>query len=314
MADARPNVGKNVRASELNIQQLYTFQQVIESGGYAAAAKVSHLSVPSVWQHIQALERAYGVPLFTRVGRQVAPTAAAKRLYEEVDEILTRIQSTFEIINTEPAPRAIRVVSGVRMFLEDLSQPMADFQKRFLSPLRILHGNNQRAEELLLGGEADIALTLAPGFQQEASQLVYEPAYKVEFIAVCKKSHPLAKFKTAAIPLEELVKHDLIVTLPGTHGRDALDQALHGEGLSARIAVETDNSGFTIRCASLGMGVGILAGRAEGELTKRLHVRSLRSQLGSRQIVFMWKRGRLLTESMLELIEAIKQHGAPAAD
>lgn len=314
MADPRPHIGDNVRASELNIQQLYTFKQVIESGGYAAAAKVSHLSVPSVWQHIQALERAYGVALFTRVGRQVAPTAAAKRLYEEVDEILTRIQSTFEIISTRPETRAIRVVSGVRMFLEDLSQPMADFQKRFPSPLTILHGNNQRAEALLLSGEADIALSLAPGFQQDTSQLVYEPAYEVEFIAVCKKSHPLSKFPAATIPLEELVKHDLIVTLPGTHGRDALDQALHSEGLSARVAVETDNSGFTIRCANLGMGVGILAGRAEGDLTKRLHVRSLRTQLGSRQIVFMWKRGRLLTEPMLELIEAIKQHGGPATD
>lgn len=308
MAKSHSSRGQ-IPASELSIQQLYTFKQVIESGGYAAAAKVSHLSVPSVWQHIQALERAYGVSLFERVGRQVRPTNAAKRLYEEVDEILTRIQSTFDVVDAQPDTRAIRIVSGVRMFLEDLAEPMAEFRKRFASPLTMLHGNNRRAEELLLAGEADIALTLAPGYQGESNQIAYEPAYEVEFIAVCTKSHPIVKRRRRDLDLGDLVKHDLIVTLPGTHGRDALDRALHDEGLSARFAVETDNSGFTIRCAAVGMGVGIVAGRSGGELTKRLHVDSLRRQLGSRQIVFMWKRGRLLSEPLLELIELIKQHG-----
>ncbi|GAB5406247.1 MAG: LysR family transcriptional regulator [Aureliella sp.] len=311
MAKSQSSSGQ-VPASELSIQQLYTFKQVIESGGYAAAAKVSHLSVPSVWQHIQALERAYGVSLFQRVGRQVRPTSAAERLYEEVDEILTRIQSTFDLIDAQPQAHAIRIVSGVRMFLEDLAEPMAQFRKTFSSPLTMLHGNNRRAEELLLAGDADLALTLAPGFQRESKQIVYEPAYEVEFVAVCKKSHPLARRPGPDLLLSELVQHELIVTLPGTHGRDALDRALHDEGLTARFAVETDNSGFTIRCAAVGMGVGILAGRPGGELTKRLHVDSLRSQLGSRQIVFMWKRGRLLSEPLLALIELIKQHGMPS--
>lgn len=302
----------STRASELSIQQLYTFKQVMESGGYAAAARVSHLSVPSVWQHIQAIERAYDTQLFRREGRQVKPTTAAKRLYQEIDEILARLQSTFDVIRPSNEHDSIRIVSGVRMFMEDLAEPVAKFRKRFDIPLTLLQGNNRRAEELLLSGDADIALTLAPGFQGESEKIAYEPAYEVEFIAACKKTHSLAAQGQAdsEISLSELVKHELIVSLPGTHGRDALDQALHAEGLSANFVVETDNSGFTLHCAARGIGVGILAGRPSGELTRRLHVRSLRKQLGIRQIVFMWRRGRLLTEPMLDLIEQIKLHGS----
>lgn len=76
------------RSVDISIQQLHTFRKVMECGGYAAAAKVSHLSTPAVWQHIQALENAYGVQLFERVGRQVKPTAAATRLHESMTRFL----------------------------------------------------------------------------------------------------------------------------------------------------------------------------------------------------------------------------------
>jgi DNA-binding transcriptional LysR family regulator len=297
------------RAADLNIAQLHTFRLVMRQGGYAAAAKVSHLSVPSVWQHIQALEKAYGVPLFERIGRQVAPTDAAHRLYQEVDGILVRLESTFDVVQGSSENEKIRMVSGVRMMLEDLAGPLADFRRQHPNRLVIRHGNDRRAEELLLADEADIAMALEPGLKQGSPLIHYEPAYTVDFLAVAKKSHAYAKAKSHG--LRELARHALIVTTVGTHGRDALDQAMHREGLTANVTVETDNSAFTIACVSAGMGVGIVAGRADGELCKKIAVRTLSKQLGKRQIVFMWRKGRLLTESILQLVESIKNDIEP---
>ncbi len=294
-----------VRSADLSVAQLHTFRDVMREGGYAAASKVSHLSVPSVWQHIQALEKAYRVKLFARVGRRVEPTDAARRLYEQVDGILESLDSTFDVALNEPRHRAIRLVTGVRMWLEDLTNPIAKFQRRRRIPLVIRHGNEQRAEDLLLRDEADLALTLEPGLRGGSTQIHYEPAYTVEFLAVAKKSHPYAHAKSAS--LAELARHELIVTGTGSHGRDALDQAFYREGLQANIAIETDNSAFTIACVAGGMGVGVLAGRSDGALCKRLVTRSLSKQLGRRKIVFMWRKGRLLSEPMIELIETVKQ-------
>lgn len=296
------------RSVNISIQQLHTFRQVMDCGGYAAAAKVSHLSTPAVWQHIQALEKAYGIPLFHREGRQVKPTAAATRLHEIVDQILVRLESTFDYVQESHSEEAIRIVTGVRMMIEDLAGPFARFRQQHSNRLEIRHGNNARAEELLLAGEADIALSLESGFQQESPLIHYEPAYLVEFFAVTNPGHPFAKAKTASLTsLTSLVKHELIVTVPGSHGRNALDQALHKEGLRASIAVETDNSAFTFACVRVGMGVGIVAGRPDGELCKGLVIKSLRQQLGQRQIVFMWRKGQLLAERVLNLIEEVKK-------
>jgi DNA-binding transcriptional LysR family regulator len=298
---------KSDRSADLSVAQLRTFQQVMREGGYAAASRVSHLSVPTVWQHIRALEKVYAVELFEKVGRQVRPTDAANKLYEQLDTILVQLESTFELISEPTADRSIRVVTGVRMMLEDLAEPLAAFHKRHANRLEIRHGNDRRAEELLLADEADIAMTLEPGLKQKSSKIHYEPAYSVEFLAVTKKNHPYAQSRSNR--LCDLAEHDLVVTASRTHGRDALDQAFHREGLTAKIVAETDNSAFTIACVSAGMGVGILAGRSSGILSKQLVTRSLRDHLGQRRIVLMWRKGRLLTETMLELVDDVKRLG-----
>ena len=304
-----PSQRQAIRAGDLSVQQLLTLRQVIEQRGYAGAARHMQLSVPTVWQHIQSLQRIYGVPLFEKSGRQVQPTDAAMKLYKAFDQILVGLESTFEEVGqSESSHDRLTLVTGMRMMMEDLAEPLSEFQNQSGARLMIRHGNNTRAEELILSGEADLALSLDAGLEQASAAICYEPAYSVDFLAVAPKNHPFAKSRSSR--LKELVKHDLVVTAPGTHGRDALQQALYRDRLNAHVIVETDNSGFTIACVQAGMGVGILAGRAEGKLCRGLATKSLRRQLGQRQIVFMWRRGRPLTSAMSQLIQIVREHHA----
>ncbi len=297
------------RANELSIQQLQTFQLVFELRSYAAAARELELSVPTVWQQIQSIQRLYGFPLFEKQGRGIVPTEGATRLYQPLSEVLAGIDSTFELADQQShQTKPITLVAGVRMMMEEIAQPLSRFRSHWDHPLVIRQGNDRVAEQMVLSGDADVALALEPGHDQVSPLIHLEPAYFVDFLAICKKTHPLAEVKK--LTLRELVKHELVVTTRGTHGRDALDHALHRERLQARIVAETDNSGFTIACVRAGLGVGILAGRPDGELCRRLESHSLRRQLGRRQIVFMWKKGRRLTPALTALVDAVKQHNA----
>ena len=216
--------------ANLQMQHLYTFRDVYESGGYAAAANESRLSVPTIWQHIRAVERAYQVKLFEKRGRRVTPTVAADQLHAALDEILVHYESTFEMLHSDgDQANQVTLVAGNRMMMEDLAVPFAAFQKQSSNQLMIRQGNNKRAEELLLAGEADMALSLAPSPDKMSGRIHYEPAYRVDFLAVAPKRHEFAKSPSSS--LRELVKHSLIVTAPGTHGRDALEQALHRDCL-----------------------------------------------------------------------------------
>lgn len=299
------------RSADLHVQQLHTFRTVYEQGGYAAAAQASNLSVPGVWQHIRWLEKLYRVRLFAKVGRRVEPTDAARRLYQALDRLLVGLESTFDVVSDPSGEtECITLVTGMRMMMDDLAEPLSAFQKQVPSRLRIRHGDNRRAEQLIVSGEADVGLTLEAGLKKGSMFIHYEPAFFVDFLAVAPKKHPF--WSSRSTGLRELVKHNLIVGAEGTHGRDALEQALYRERLSATIAVETDNSGFTIACARAGMGLGILAGRPDGALCRGLRTHSLRRQLGRRQIVFMWRNGRRLTEPLLALVEAVRRHHAAA--
>ena len=188
--------------------------------------------------------------------------------------------------------------------MEDLADPLAQFRARYSNPIRILQGNDQQARELIGAKHADIALALEPGRGNASPLIRYEPAFSISFLAAALPGHPY--FEARSGGMRELAKHPLVVTVPGTHGRDALDQALHAQNLDAEIAVETDNSGFTIACAQAGMGLGILAGRPDGRLTEQLVTRSLSRQLGTRKIVFMWRKGRRLSTALQGLVETIQ--------
>ena len=295
------------RSADLQVQQLLTFRSVYELGGYSAAAEHTGMSVPAAWQQIQGLERCYSVELFQKVGRRIEPTHAADRLYRVLDDILTSLESTFDLVQRDACGKQqLTLVTGVRMLMEDLAAPLQSFRCRYDQRLMIRHGNNRRAEEMLLTGEADLAMSLEARPQMQSDAIHYEPAYLVEFFAVAPKRHPWTSVRSGS--LQELVKHPLIVTAEGTHGRDALEQALYREQLTADIPVETDNSAFTIACVRAGMGVGIVAGRREGSLCSRLVTRSLRRHLGRRQIVFMWRSGRLLSDAEKGLVELVRQH------
>src|SRR5207244_1618020 len=91
-------------------------------------------------------------------------------------------------------------------------------------------------------------------------------------------------------------------------GRQLLDQALHHEGLldQMQVVAETDTSAFTMACVRAGMGIGIVAGRAQGVLSRGLVMRPLDRQLGQAWIAFVWKRGRRLTAALQNLMRLIR--------
>jgi DNA-binding transcriptional LysR family regulator len=109
-------------------------------------------------------------------------------------------------------------------------------------------------------------------------------------------------------PLADLASYPLIVGHARTYGRQLLQQAFHHEGLLERVQIvaETDTSAFTIACVRAGMGIGVVAGRARGFLSRELVARSLAPLLGQAWIAFLWKRGKQLTITVQTLMQLIR--------
>jgi DNA-binding transcriptional LysR family regulator len=299
-------------ADELAVQQLRSFCLVFERQSYSAAAREIGQSVPAIWEQVRSLEARYRTSLFQRRGRRIHPTPAAGVLYEALRPLLAGLDSTFELLSEERGefPRTISLVSGARMMLEDLAPVLARFHARYPDVrLRLLHYNDKVAADLIVAGEADLALTLEPGPGVLGREVCVERAYPIEYLAVFPKRHPLAKAEN--LRLFDLAGYPLILGHPGTYGRQLLEQALHHEGVweRVRIVAETDTSAFTVACVRAGMGVGIIAGQAKGYLCRGLATRSLQPELGEAWIAFLWKRGKHLTTAVLTLLDLIRSRG-----
>jgi DNA-binding transcriptional LysR family regulator len=301
------------RAEGLGVRQMRAFCRVFRSLSYAAAARELGLSVPTVWEQVRAVERAYGAVLFERHGRVVRPTPAAQVLAASLEPLLAGFDSTVELLREEAgeAPRTITLVTGVRMVLEELGRPLRRFQERHPEVrLRLFHGDEREAERRIGAEEADLALLLDPGPAGARRAVTIERAYEVDYLAVLHPGDPLAR--RGSLRLSDLAGRPLIVGHPGTYARQLLEQALYREGLHARmrVVVETDNAAYTMACVRAGMGAGIVAGREGGFLTRGLAVRPLRRLLGRGRIVFLWRKGRRPTRALLDLMRCVREGGA----
>ncbi|WP_243635344.1 helix-turn-helix domain-containing protein, partial [Tsukamurella pulmonis] len=65
-----------------DLRRLEQFVAAMEEPSLAAAAGRLHLSQQALSAALRQLERELGTPLFTRSGRRLAPTAAARALYD----------------------------------------------------------------------------------------------------------------------------------------------------------------------------------------------------------------------------------------
>src|SRR5262245_12372048 len=118
-----------LRANDLAVQQLRSFCMVYEKESYSTAAEELGLSVPTIWEQVQALSRSYQAVLFEKRGRRIVPTAKASLLYESLRPVLAGLDSTFELVREGgDYPHTLTLVLGVRMMLEELGPPLKRFR------------------------------------------------------------------------------------------------------------------------------------------------------------------------------------------
>ncbi len=88
------------------LTSLTVFGQVVESGGFSAAARRLNMSVTMVSNHIQSLEDRLGARLLNRTTRKVSLTETGKAYYERSRQILMDLEEADRIADAlQSTPR-----------------------------------------------------------------------------------------------------------------------------------------------------------------------------------------------------------------
>ncbi|MBB1246960.1 LysR family transcriptional regulator [Streptomyces durbertensis] len=247
-------------------RRLRTFQEVVRTGSYSAAARSLGYTQPAITQQMKALERELGTALFVRVGRGLRLTEAGETLSRHATTIL----DTMTVARQQMAART-RLATG-RVRLCAFPSANATLVPGTLSALARQHpgvdvelSEEEPPESLtrVVRGECDVALAFTyPGTSGggDAStaavpeELVEIPLLEDQLVVLLPHVHPLSRRRT--VTLTDLAGERWIAGC-----RRCRVNFLHEcaeQGFAPDIAFTTDDNLMVQSLVAEGLGVALM--------------------------------------------------------
>lgn len=183
------------------------------------------MTQPGVTQHIQYLEKHYGVKLFFYDGRQLHRTREAEALKLYLDRAVAQertLQETFSL--SEGVHLEIGATKTIGEFV------LASVVSRFLAEpahsLTFMIDNTEKLLHELEDSRLDFAVIEGVFDKAKYGYHLYQ---KESYVGICAKRHP---FAGRTVPLGDVFGQTLIVREPGSGTRLLLEQAIRDRGYS----------------------------------------------------------------------------------
>jgi DNA-binding transcriptional LysR family regulator len=254
------------------------------------------MSQPAVWQQVRALERDFDAGLLHRTARGWEPTEDGRLLLELAANVLGSVDALQDEFaqRRRDVPRTLAVIGSPGVVTEELARPVAAFCRQHSQVrLTLLNHTGPRTLDLLLGGDADLAvLPLAAEVLAQRPLLTAEPLCKRPWVLAVPAKHPLARKRRVA--LADIVGYPLILPERESNWRQRIDDAFRVAGLldQVRVVLEASMTLAARRYVGLGLGIALLPQPREGLALPRVVARPLTVELLPPEgIALVWRRG-----------------------
>ncbi|SDI71844.1 DNA-binding transcriptional regulator, LysR family [Actinokineospora alba] len=293
---------------QLNFHRLWIFLQVIECGGFSAAAAKLYMSQPSVSNQVRQLETSLGAPLVDRSGAYATPTAEgevlaeyARRLFLLADEAITAVR---QVQGLGRGKLHIGGTSTVGTYL--LPELLARFHQDHPNiDCGLFVGNAEQVAERLLAGQ--IALAVFAG-EPTSAAIRSEPILPDQPVVVTAPGHPLIG---APVAPHQLVGEHFILREKGSSTRRMQDAALIAWDLRLASTIEMWGMETVKQAVQSGLGVSLVSEHTVArELADgRLAVLAVEPASPARTIVAAHRKDRLLApaeQAFLTILRALR--------
>jgi DNA-binding transcriptional LysR family regulator len=242
--------------ADFNLNDLAVFARVVESGGFASAARELGVPTSTVSRTIVRLEAMMGMRLLQRTTRSVRPTSEGRELHASVASALTTLRTAARAI--EPATRKpkgrLRVSAPNELCATFLADVLVAFVDRY--PLVQLDFALSNRSANLVDEGFDVAVRAAA--RLDDSTLITRKLGDLEQRLYASPQY-LAKHGTPA-SLEDLQDHRCILFRAKDLERTwALRGALGEASVQVRGQVGGDDFTFVRSIIGAGGGIGLLA-------------------------------------------------------
>ncbi|MEH3085026.1 MAG: LysR family transcriptional regulator [Xylophilus ampelinus] len=240
----------------MNLRQIEVFRAVMVTGSVSGAARLLHVSVPAVSRVLSHTESRLGFLLFERIKGRLHPTAEARRLYLEVEQVYGGVQRIGNLSH-ELAVRRRGLVSILSSpsFGQALV-PLAIAQLRTAMPDVQVHFHcltHEALKERILQQRADLGISTFP---VDHPNLATQPMASSRLVCLCPRGHALAALPEVGV--DDLLPHELIGYPHGSPLGARIDQMFAAHGAAPRIGIEVMSPQYACALAQAGGGIALV--------------------------------------------------------
>jgi len=192
----------------MRLRHIEIFHAIYTTGSITNAAKMLHVSQPSVSKVLSHAEMQLGFHLFERVKGRLIPTDEAEMLFDEVDKIYLQMRSIKNTAENIRKSKFGHISIGLTPALgfDVMPNALAKYHKDFDKVnLNIQTVHNDEVMQALLEHKCDLAVLFAPNEMPGVTSI--ECAQSELVIVYPKKLFPT---EPKSLTLAELIPHEFI--------------------------------------------------------------------------------------------------------
>lgn len=243
----------------LKLKPLSYFKAVVEQGSVSAAAAVLYIAQPPLSKALSQLEEEWGVQLFERSSRGMAPTEAGRYLYQRACDLLQMAAEVEEEMHAfGGGQRGVVRIGTVSMGIPRVAQMMQALrQLRPELSFSLYQGDTQHLEELLDKQRIDLALVHLPLTSGEA-HIAITPLAHSSFRALCHPTSPLAQHTQLSLKQLEAYPLTLLRRKSGFGVYEQVLQSFAKQGLQPQVFADASDVPMMRYLAQQNMAIALL--------------------------------------------------------
>lgn len=225
----------------------------------SGAAEALHTSQPGISKQIRLLEEEIGVKVFVRHGKRfIGVTEPGKTILAIAGRVLKDVENLRQV-GLEYASEdsgALIIATTHTQARYALPPVIQRFTQRYPKVrLSLREGSPQQIAQLVLSGEADIAIaTEAPDLYQD---LVMLPCYQWNRCVITPLNHPLLRLPKLTI--DAIARYPIITYDFALSADSPIKRAFEARGIQPSVVLTAIDADVIKAYVELGLGVGILA-------------------------------------------------------
>lgn len=181
-----------------SITQLEYIWAVYKHGHFGRAAEECRVTQPTLSMQIQKLENDLNVIIFDRSKKPILLTEAGKKVIHQIQNVLFEARKIESLIQTETAEKIqgdliVGIIPTIAPYLLPRLLPQIETHYPHWK-LKIVELQTLQIIDSLQNDAIDVGLLATP---LKVNKIIEYPLYYEPFYILCKKNHPLSKFKKA---------------------------------------------------------------------------------------------------------------------